>query len=166
MNPPFSPLYSAYCSDLPSIFTGCPDPCNISTSSPASCPSRSSRVPRLSTRHLARMHNSTLVESVSIVRRDSNGRPDTFSSSTPFGQIGPGYRVWDLYELESSVHPVRVKGLASWRRTVVQSARGNPPFPEPNGSEGSGEIKKDRGGGSGRRVLAERETGKAYVWLG
>lgn len=33
----------------------------------------------------------TPVESVSIEVRRSNGRLDTFSSTTPFGQIGPGY---------------------------------------------------------------------------
>lgn len=61
----------------------------------------------------------TPVESVSIEVRRSNGRLDTFSSATPFGQIEPGY----VYGIFTSVHPVGVKGLASWRRTVVQSAR-------------------------------------------
>jgi len=44
----------------------------------------------------------------------------------------------------------------------VQSARGTPPFSGPNGPEGSGEIKKDRGGGSGRRML--RAASLALGW--
>jgi len=70
----------------------------------------------------------TPVQSVSSTRCDSNGRLDTFSFPTPFGHIRPGY-VYRILTSESSVHPVGVKGLASWRRTVVQSAqRKNPSF--------------------------------------
>lgn len=86
----------------------------------------------------------TPVESVSIEVQRSNGRLDTFSSAIPFGQIGPGY----IYGIFTSVHPVGVKGLASWRWTVVQSARGTPPF------SGSSQ-QRNRRSGEGRR---ERET--------
>lgn len=80
-------------------------------------------------------------ESVSIEVRRNNGRLVTFSSATPFGQIGPGY----VYGIFTSVHPVGVKGLASWRRTVVQSAPKTPPFSrsdnqrEVDGTEKDGE---------------------------
>lgn len=77
----------------------------------------------------------------SVERCDGNGRLDTFSFSTPFGQIGPGLRVHGIFTGESSVHPVGVKGLASWRRTVVQSAQGTPPF---SGSNSRREAEKRR----------------------
>jgi len=44
----------------------------------------------------------------------------------------------------------------------VQSARGTPPFSGPTRPKGSGEIKKDRGGGSGRRML--RAASLALGW--
>lgn len=49
-----------------------------------------------------------------------------FLLSTPFGHVGPGY-IYRILTSESSVHPVGVKGLASWRRTVVQSAQRKDP---------------------------------------
>lgn len=83
-----------------------------------SSPLYAPRIPQFFTGHVERTV-LTPVESVSIEVRRSNGRLDTFSSATLFGQIGPGY----VYGIFTSVHPVGVKGLASWRRTVVQSAR-------------------------------------------
>jgi len=55
-----------------------------------SCPSRSTRAARLSTRAISREHAIQRRPNRSVARRDGNGRPDTFSSSTPFGQIEPG----------------------------------------------------------------------------
>lgn len=49
-----------------------------------------------------------------------------FLLSTPFGHVRPGY-IYRILTSESSVHPVGVKGLASWRRTVVQSAQRKDP---------------------------------------
>jgi len=146
----FSPLYSG----ATRPFIGCPGPCNISASSPfvpLSCDSRCSIVDSPS--RASALFNG---------ERIGQWRDATVTvGRTPFLLQPPLVRssrvsAYGIFTRARVVRPPcqgqGVGQLASDGCAIC--TRGTPPFSGSNGPEGSGEIKKDRGGGSGgRRML-------------